>query len=46
MDLKDYHPFPKEVDNWAGVGKKTTINGGDGIKRTKVVLLGEFDVKN
>lgn len=45
MKLGDYHAFPKEVDNWAGVGNRTTITGGDGIKRTKIELPGSYGGK-
>jgi hypothetical protein len=37
-----FHNFPKEIDNFAGLGKKTEIVGGDKIARTKIVLEGEY----
>jgi hypothetical protein len=33
---------PKEVDNFAGLGKKGSLVGGDGIARTKIKLDGEY----
>ncbi|PIP93969.1 MAG: hypothetical protein COW00_02925 [Bdellovibrio sp. CG12_big_fil_rev_8_21_14_0_65_39_13] len=45
MRLGDYHAFPKEVDNWAGVGKKSPLIGGDGITRTKIELSGGYNGK-
>jgi RHS repeat-associated protein len=40
----DYHSFPQSVDGFAGDGTTTTIVGGDGIARTKVVLEGVMRV--
>lgn len=37
-----FHGFPKEVDNFAGLGTSTQITGGDGVKRTKISLEGEY----
>ena len=42
MQADKFHGFPNEVDNFAGLGKKTEITGGDGIKRTKIELEGEY----
>lgn len=42
MQKDKFHGFPVEVDNFAGLGKKTTIAGGDGIKRTKIEVEGEY----
>ena len=38
----DFHGFPDEVDNFAGLGKRSTITGGDGIPRTKIELEGGY----
>ncbi len=42
MQADQFHGFPGEVDNFAGLGKKTEITGGDGIKRTRIELEGEY----
>jgi hypothetical protein len=39
----DNHGFPLEVDNSAGLGRQTTIKGGDGVSRTKVELDGSYN---
>lgn len=46
MSRNDYHAFSKEGDNWAGIGKQSTITGGDGLSRIKVELSGEFRGKS
>jgi len=45
MLIGDYHSFPKEVDNFSGLGTKKMITGGDGIARTKIELAGVYDAK-
>ena len=45
MQSGDYHAFPKEVDNFAGMGNRTPLVGGDGITRTKIELPGTYDGK-
>lgn len=45
IGLGDYHSFPKEVDNFAGLGSKKTLVGGDGISRTKIELPGSYGSK-
>jgi len=42
MQSDQFHGFPDVVDNFAGLGKKVEITGGDGIKRTKIELEGEY----
>ncbi len=42
MQQDKFHGFPKQVDNFAGLGKKSELVGGDGIKRTKIQLEGEY----
>ena len=41
-----YHGFPKEVDNFGGLGKSSQITGRDGIVRTKVELEGGYNNKD
>ncbi len=42
----DFHGFPLEVDNFAGLGKTRTIRGGDGVARTRVQLQGSYKGRN
>ena len=42
MRLGDYHSFPIEVDNFAGIGRKIEIIGGDNVMRTKIELPGSY----
>lgn len=42
MRQGDYHGFPREVDNFAGQGRVSTVQGGDGVTRTKVELEGSW----
>lgn len=42
MQEDKFHGFPLEVDNFGGIGNKTEIIGGDGIKRTKISVEGEY----
>jgi|GEM_PF-2343862 len=42
MKSGDYHAFPKEVDNFAGIGTKTSIVGADNITRIKIELPGSY----
>jgi hypothetical protein len=46
MRTGDYHSFPQEVDNFAGLGSKRSILGGDSITRTKIELNGAYAGKN
>ncbi|NNM43450.1 MAG: hypothetical protein HKM07_03825 [Chlamydiae bacterium] len=43
--LPDFHAFPLEVDNYAGLGKMEKFVGGDGIFRTKITLEGAYQGK-
>jgi len=42
MSQGDYHGFPREVDNFAGQSKVSTIEGADGVTRTRVELQGSY----
>jgi hypothetical protein len=46
MSSGDYHSFPLEVDNFAGIGNARSILDGDNITRTKVELKGSYAGKN
>jgi len=39
----DNHGFPLEVDNSAGLGRQTTIKGGDGVSSKKIELDGSYN---
>jgi RHS repeat-associated protein len=41
----DNHGFPLQVDNSAGLGRQTTIKGGDGVTRAKIELDGSYNGK-
>ena len=45
MKVGDHHSFPKEVDNYGGYGKVSTVVGGDGLTRTKVEISGSYNSK-
>ena len=38
----DFHGFPRIVDNYAGLGKKELIQGGDGLIRMRVAVEGAY----
>lgn len=46
MEKGDYHDFPTTVDQYGKYGKIETLEGGDGILRTKVSIEGTYDGKN
>lgn len=41
-----HHSFPNSVDGFSGLGKKSMIIGGDGVKRTKIELQGSYRGKD
>lgn len=44
--IPENHGFPRIVDNYAGQGKQSVFQGGDGVWRTKVELPGSYRGKN
>lgn len=42
LRLKDYHAFPRIVENFAGDGVVTALRGGDGIVRQQLEIHGVY----
>ena len=40
--MTDFHGFPRIVDNYAKLGRKELIQGGDEITRIKINLEGGY----
>jgi hypothetical protein len=42
---RDFHSFPREVENYSGRGKVSEIVGGDGLKRQLLEIPGGYQGK-